>query len=355
LQQQPKSAWLYLLVVLLCSLAGGSAVAMERTKSDVVTLQNGDRLTGRILYVQYGALQLSSAHSGSVSIEWPSISSITSQYAFRVERIGGEYLAGVISTSADGKNLIVGTGPSAVSIPMLEVSRIVPYESDFWQRIYGSVSLGYNYTRATQVSQASAAFDARYSGVSVDAALDARTIVNRDPTAGTSDQDQIISTTYFLRPGRNFWGLLGEVERNQDLGIDARVLAGALLGRRLYQAVDAEVTGIVGVVYNQEWATGAGGSRGSVEGVAGGQWRVYRFTYPKANLDVSLLAFPSITDAPRFRASLNVTLTFKLTDRFALNLTEYGNYDSRPPDETAQTLDYGVTIGLSYNFGAVVP
>jgi hypothetical protein len=344
------------LALLLCAFfALGPALSTERAKTDLVTLQNGDRLTGRILYVQYGILQLNSMHTGSVSIEWPSVRSIQSSYAFRVERIGGQHFTGVINTDSDGKSLIVGTGEGAVSVPMEQVTRVVPYESDFWQRINGSVAVGYNFTKSSDVSQASFDFNALYSDVALGATLGAHFASTRAPQDNSSATSQIQSTVYFLRPGPNFWGLLGALERDQNLGIDGRALSGAVLGRHLYRTADAQVEGIAGVVFDQEWAAGGGGSQSSVEAVLGGIWRVYKFSYPKVNLDSSLLMFPSLTDAPRLRANLNITLTFKLTDRFSLKLSEFGNYDSRPPAAGAQTLDYGVTTSIAYDFGTVVP
>lgn len=327
----------------------------EREKTDVVVQHNGDRLTGRILYVQFGILQLSSKHSGSVAIEWPSVHTILSAYQFRVERFGGQIYAGPIATTPDGLTLIVSPGkPEEVRLPMAEVSRILPYDTDFWHRVEGSAAVGYNYTKASQVSQASASLDAHYGGVNVDSQLSAHVIVNNDPT-GSSNQSQLISSTFFLREDRNFWGAFGEYEGNENLGIHSRLVAGPLLGRRLYQSGAADVTGIAGVVFDQEWATGSAGAQSSAEGLLMVQWRVYKFVYPKATLDFSVLGFPSITDSPRFRASANISLTFKMTDRFALKLSEYGNYDSRPPGETAENLDYGIDVSLSYNFGYVIP
>jgi hypothetical protein len=344
-----------LLALLICAVAVGAASAAERAKTDLITLQNGDRITGRILYVQYGILQVSSQHAGSISIEWPSVRSIQSGYSFRVEKLGGEYFAGVINTDPDGKSLVVGTGTHAVTIPMEQVARVVPYEADFWQRIDGSVSLGYNFTKSSGVSQGSFDFSTHYSDAALEAALDAQVSATHAPQGNSSDQSQVTSSVYFLRPGPNFWGLLGALQRDQNLGIDGRVLFGAALGRHLYETADARLQGIVGLVFDQEWAAGGGSSQNSLEGVFGGEWRVFRFSYPKINLDTSLLLYPGITDAPRVRGNLNITLTFKLTDRFSIRLSEFGNYDSRPPAVGAQTLDYGITTSMGYDFGAVVP
>jgi hypothetical protein len=327
-------------------------LSAEREKTDIITLQNGDRVTGRILYAEFGYLHLNSAHAGTISIEWPSVRAITSQYAFRVERFGGLHYEGPITTGADG--LIVGSGAAAVTVPLREVARLIPFESDFWQRIDGSVSIGSNFAKSSGIAQGSFGFDARYASAAVDAAMSASALVSRDSTGTTTDQDQLAGTVFFLQPSRNFWALLGGAQRDRSQGVDVRVVGGGGLGRRLLQLDSGQAAGIVGLVVNREWATADGSDRTSLEGVIGAEWRVYKFSYPKISLDSSLLLYPSLTRTPRYRGSLNVTLTFKLTDRFSLKLTEYGTYDSRPPSPGADTVDYGITTSIAYEFGAVV-
>jgi hypothetical protein len=348
-------AFCALVALLAGALAWHTGAAAEtREKTDVITLRNGDRFTGRIISAQYGYLQLDSKHSGNLSIEWPSVQSIETRYDFRVVRFGGLHYAGHIRTTADGKGLIIGNGPDAVTVPMAEVSSIVPYEESFWDSVDGEVSLGYAFTKASDITQANFGFSATYSGSDIEGTLQASSILSRDSAGTTTDQDQIQITTFFLRPSPNFWGFLGTLQRDQSLGIDARAVAGIALGRRLIETYKSEVIGIVGVVYNQEWPTGSSGSDASAEGVLGGEWRIFKFTYPKISLDTSLLIYPSITESPRLRGTLNITLTYKVTERFALKLTEYGNYDSRPPNPDAATTDYGITASLSYAFGPVI-
>jgi putative salt-induced outer membrane protein YdiY len=71
-------------------------------------------------------------------------------------------------------------------------------------------------------------------------------------------------------------------------------------------------------------------------------------------LDSSLVVYPSITDSPRYRVSANVDLTTKISSRFAIKLSGYLNYDSRPPDPTATSTDYGIVTSLAYQFGVIV-
>lgn len=338
---------------MLVSAPALAALGYEREKSDVIRLANGDRYTGEILGMQFGFLQLKTSHSGTVNIEWPQVRSIETKYMFRIETFGGRYFSGYVHT--DNDSLLVSGYEGDHTVRLDAVSTIVPFETSFWRRIDGSISVGYSYTKSSGVSQGSLGFSADYSGETVTAQLTANALITTTPSEGTTNQDSIASQVYFLRPGRNFWGFLGSLQHDPDLGVNARIVAGSALGRHVYQSGEQQLDLIAGVDFNQEWAANTGTSDQSLEMVLGGQWRVYKFTYPKVNLDLNLSLYPSITEWPRLRGTLNVTLTFKLTSRFALQLSEYGNYDSKPPEPGAANLDYGVVFSLAYAFGAVVP
>ena len=112
----------------------------------------------------------------------------------------------MMSTDPDGKNLLVGTGGDTVTIPIREVTRM-PYESDFWQRINGSVAFGYNFTRSSDVSQLSFQFDEQYSDESREAQLNAQFASTRSSSGDDSTQTDISLDALFLRPGPNFRGI----------------------------------------------------------------------------------------------------------------------------------------------------
>ena len=57
--------------------------------SDIVTLRNGDRLTGEILSVEHGQLALKTDALGTVYIEWPQVTGLSSRFPFMVEHLGG--------------------------------------------------------------------------------------------------------------------------------------------------------------------------------------------------------------------------------------------------------------------------
>ena len=352
-----RSGWARLaacaLLLLLGAWSGAQAARVtERGKTDVIHLKNGDRLTGRIISVQYGILQLSSSGAGAVSIEWPSVEGISSKYMFRVERAGGQHYEGLIYTT--DHELHVNTAQGEVTIPLENVTQILPYESNFWERVYGSVSLGYSYAKISGVGQTSFEFDANYADARLEATLTASALATQDSSGTSTNQDDVSSTVFFPRPDKNFWGYIGDLQRNRSLGVDGRAVAGTVIGRRLLETDVARVLGYVGVVYDQEWSAGTGGARSSLEGALGGTWRMFQFSYPKVSLDSSLIVYPSITESPRYRISANVALTTKISSRFAIKISGYFNYDSRPPDPTATSTDYGIVTSLAYQFGSIV-
>jgi hypothetical protein len=241
-----------------------------------------------------------------------------------------------------------------VTIPLENVSQILPYESNFWQRVYGDISLGYSYAKISGVGQTSFEFDANYTDARLEATLNASVLATQDSSGTSTNQDDISSTVFFSRPHRNFWGYIGELQRNRSLGVDGRATVGTVIGHRMLETGTTRVLGYAGLVYDQEWAAGTGGSRSSLEGALGGTWRVFQFNYPKVSLDSDLIVYPSITESPRYRISADMALTTKISSRFAIKLSGYLNYDSRPPEASATSTDYGVVTSLAYQFGSIV-
>lgn len=335
---------LALLVLLLTT----PALGLAREKSDIVTLRNGDRITGEVVGMQYGILQLKTDDIGTINIEWPSVRTIETKFSYYVERTGNRHYFGHIGT-AEGE-LTVDDDPGPVSIPMTDVARMSQVESGFWARINGSLAIGYQFTKSNDVSISSLSFQSDYRSPHIEASLNASALSTKTPEDGTSDRDQIASSVRFVGAKKNFWMLLGSLDRNEELGIEGRVQVGAAVGRHFFQTSFTELTGIAGLSFNQEWASGQEGGQQSLEGVIGGEWRVFRFSDPETNIDASLLGYPSLTESGRYRTEANVTFSREIINDLTLDLTYYNSYDSDPPDETANRYDYGVVTSLGYKF-----
>ena len=338
---------LLLASVLFCGLAWSYA----RDKTDVVELRNGDRISGDIVSLEFGILTLKTDNMSTLSIEWPAVRSLTSKFGFAIERRNGTIYDGVITTSEDGADLLVASEAGTARIPMQEVERISRLSPRFWSRINGALAVGFSYTKSSAIQVGSVNFNANYRSTTVDGSLAFSANSTRDSSGKTTDRVLLTSGVQFLQQSRNFWGLLGSLERDQALGIDARLLGGAALGRRFVQSGYTEVVGIAGLVATEEWIVDEPTPKASVEAVLGGNWQVFRFIDPKTRLDLGLYVFPSLTESGRYRSTGNLALTHKFPHDVTLGLTGYLSYDNKPPEPTAEKSDYGVTFNVGWSFG----
>ena len=78
-----RSLLLFLLLLLVCSPA-------RAEKTDVVYLNNGDRITGEAKSLERGKLEFKTDHMGTVYIEWEDIAEIISTTGQSVELANGQ-------------------------------------------------------------------------------------------------------------------------------------------------------------------------------------------------------------------------------------------------------------------------
>ena len=340
-----------LLALLASMLASLPARAYDRDKSDVVVLRNGNYLTGDILSLEYGTLTLKTDQMGTLHIEWPAVRSISSKFAFAVERTGGLKSYGVISTSDDGASLMVAAEGTTTKIPMENIERLARYSRSFWNRINGNLAVGFTYTKANETSVGSINLNTFYRSTAVDGTLTFSSNASKTAEGDNTYRGILSSTVIFLRQSRNFWGLVGSLERDQELGINARLVGGAVLGRRFVEMSFMELTGVAGVVVAQESITSNPEQQTSLEAVLGVSWRIFKFSDPETSLTLGLSLYPSLTESNRYRGNGNLSLTHEFGGDFTLGLTGYWSADTHPPDPTAEKSDYGLTFNLGYSFG----
>ena len=79
--------------------------ALAREKSDVIWMNNGDRITGEIKQLEHGKLRLGTDSFGEIRIEWDDISRIESDFAFQFERTDGTRVTGIISKTPEQQTI----------------------------------------------------------------------------------------------------------------------------------------------------------------------------------------------------------------------------------------------------------
>jgi hypothetical protein len=174
------AAWI---IVLLFA----STSVLARDKTDIVLLENGDRITGEIIQLEHGQLELKTDSLGTVYIEWPKVSGLSSSVVFMVEHLGGQNEFGRLGGS--NGHLIIDDEGRMTDVPMSDVARLGPVQDTFLARVRGSTSVGVNYAQANSVKVSSFRFDAEYRGrntlASLSASADCSSTIRSAFTSGT--------------------------------------------------------------------------------------------------------------------------------------------------------------------------
>ncbi|HET6463661.1 MAG TPA: hypothetical protein VFH33_07660, partial [Candidatus Krumholzibacteria bacterium] len=135
--------------------------ASARAKTDLVFIGKADRITGEIKQMDRGILTVSTNNIGTVNVEWEDVDSLNSVYQFRVEdHFGRKYFGSIFMTRANELQVIQGGQTETVAA--IDVVSITPLEASFWQRLDGSISIGFSYTKATTIAQLNSDFNVRY-------------------------------------------------------------------------------------------------------------------------------------------------------------------------------------------------
>ncbi len=332
------------ILILLCA----ASAAASRDKTDVVTLTNGDRLTGEIIQLDHGQLELKTDALGTVYIEWPKVAGLSSPIVFQVEHLGGQSEFG--SLAGGNGQLTVSDDGRSTDLPLADVARLGPVRKSFLGRVRGSTSVGVNYAQANNVKVSSFRFNAEYRGRSTLASLSASADVTSSSDSDTNQRLLVDFSERFLLEDTRFWAVLSSFERNPEMGVDGRPQAGLAYGGSLRRRPESDLVAYVGVEANHESVDQSGDDRSNILGVAGLDWSIYKFDIPETTLTSSVKVFPYLSDIGRVRARLDVSLQRKFTRSFTLNFSMYDDYDNRPPGTRVVNNDYGIVTGLGYTF-----
>lgn len=337
------------LIVALLLLNCASVALADKT--DVIHLRNGDRLTAEIKRLERGRLKLSTDSMGTIYVEWKDIARLTSKEIYIVELLDGERVQGTLATPGNDGTLVVVDRDEPRQLDMEQVAWIDPLKLDIERikRWDGSVSAGFDKTKANNDTSISASFDARRRAVAFQLDLGGSLYSRSQDDAEDSIRADFGAVYRRLLEQRWFWAVLGSLERNDEQAIDLRALAGAGYGRFLLQTGRSLWSATGGLAVVNEQRAGAESAETSVEGLLNTEYEFFTYDTPKTSILTSLTVYPSLTEGGRFRTNLDLGVRRELIEDLFLELSFYNTYDSEPPIEGEKN-DYGIVTSLGYTF-----
>src|SRR6188508_1621704 len=135
-------------VILAIVVMGGHAAAQGRT--DVVTLPNGDRITGEVVRLDRGRLEFKTDDAGTLYLEWDKLASLVTIHTVEVMKTDGTTYLGSLQRTND-RSIAVVSADRTVDMPMYEVTLITPIGKSFWTKLDGSFDAGFSYTKSSGI------------------------------------------------------------------------------------------------------------------------------------------------------------------------------------------------------------
>ena len=318
-------------------------------KTDVVLLHNGDRVTGEIKSLIRGKLELSTAHMGTVLIDWQDIMEVVSDTSQSVELVDGKRYHGTLARPESHERVAVSAGEESVEVALADVVSMYPVAASFKDRMDISASLGFSWDKASEVGKYTLGANAEHrrsdSVTRGDFSYQLTTQQGRDDTRRAS-----LDVEHFaFRANKRFLGTFGMLESNKEMGVDLRSLFGMGYGWLPVFNQSDWLALMLGANVNHE-VPNTGDDAVNLELVAGLSYDHFRYTDPERRLTLKLYVFPSASDPGRLRANFDIAYYLELWSDLFWKLDFYSDYDNQPISELASTLDYGFTSSVAYKF-----
>jgi len=326
-----------------------AAAPLLGQKTDVIVLQNGDRITGEIKSYDQGRLTVDTAHSSWIKIKWSLVASITSDKVFDVETIDGVHHFGSLAPSDPVGQLTIVEAEQPLTVPFFQVFDITPVYQAFWKRWEGSLDLGFNYTQSSNLTQFNLDFDGTYRMKDWQLATTLSAFFSRQNGVTGAERGSLGILYYRFLPNR--WLLQTGIglDRNIQLGLKIREFFGIGAGRYVIQTNQTQLQPYLGVTANHEVPVD-GEDINSAEGVVGCRYTYFMYDFPKLTVSADAQVFPSFTVSGRVRVEAQASVKREIISDFYLAISIFDSFDSKDPSTDSQKNDWGPTISVGWQF-----
>lgn len=335
---------------LVLFLAHLSAVLAANT--DKVTLLNGDIITCDIQSLRRGILRVGTDSMGDLDIEWTDVVAITGDQYLLIETADGTRYFGKLVSSDDPASIKVQVSVDVEprKLTKVQVVLITPIEEKLRDRLDLDLSLGYSFTKSSDVAQFTFGAHASYRARKYLLRFDATSIRTTQADAPASrTQEAILDYRYFLKK-RWFALAVGGLQENTELGLDLRTFAGGGGGRNVIQTNRTELALSGSLTASHEEPTEGTDSTDSLEANLGLEYRFFVFKQPKRDVLVQFALIPSLTESGRVRSNFNTRFKLELVKDFFWELQLFVSTDNQPPTGAESDSDYGIITAFGYSF-----
>ena len=338
------------LIALLASslLASGHSQAFNR-KTDIISFYNGDRVTGEIVRLFGGILELSTDAMGTIKIEWQDIARLESQFNYEIRLSTGQRHYGTINSSERPGEIALQDLYGDHTVDALTIVELRPIEETWYDRIDVYLSAQYNYTKASSVQSATFNTEISYEDEQSQTTLTGR-MTNTETNVDDSSSSRVdLSRRIWTKRRDDIFRLVfGNFESNDELGLDRRVSVGAGLGKIFIDTNRNRLAGAFGVQGITERKIDTSGDEQNAELFFAGDYAIWRFDTPEMDMSFNGTVYPSITDSGRWRADTDIRIRWELIEDLFWDVSAWGAYDNQA--DSGNEFDYGIATGIGWKY-----
>jgi hypothetical protein len=341
---------------LSCALAIGLPL-WAREKSDIIVMNNGDRLTGEIKGLDSGVLYVNFDYIlGTSSVQWSKVHHLESKQLFIVKTQSGLVYSGTlrsVKTAGERPTQIqVTEAPDQkIELDQRQIVEMTQTSERFWQRLNGQVNTGIQYSKGNEATQFNLGSEVAYPRERWGADITYDATVSSSTGTTPSGRNAITVDTYrLLRWDNWFYSGLANFLQSSEQQISLRTDLGGGIGRYLKNSNRAKVSLLGGLAWQSTKYSPSfiPGTQNVAAALVAGEAKF--FVFDKTNLTFSGYVFPALTQPGRVFVNTNASYYVKIFGNLTWNISFYGNWDNQPPQHLSGS-DYGTSAGLGWTFG----
>ena len=329
--------------------------AKSNSNNDTVFMQNGDRLTGEIKWVQNGFLLLKTSFSNSnLQLDWLQVRGLESNSTFEFEdKDENFYVGAILSDPAkappDGRIKVKITDGSIVELTLADIIAIHELQRKFHGSLNLDLDAGITFTQGNNQIQTTVQMVLQYVKPRHSFIFNTNSIFSGQ-TDGTNTSRQYfgVQATRTLSKSWETIGI-GDLLHDNELDLDLRGTIGGGLQRIFVKTNNKLLTIDGGLAYTH--ADYSGEAEGTIQNIgeafAGASFSVYRFGGSALSSYVRL--YPSFTDPGRYRVDVYAYWKWQLTGDLYWKLSTFNDFDNGPPPGVDEN-NFGLTSSLGWSF-----
>ena len=308
---------------------------------------NGDSVVCDVKGLSHGKLEFEIDGASSSKIEYDKVSTIGSLDYWDIELEDQRRLLGSLLAGPEPGTVRVAQASDTVQVVIAAIVQMRTIDKQFWSRFDGFLEFGFSFAKANSATNYSLAtqIDYRATDWLISFALDSR--LQTQDNAETNKRNQTSLEVNRLLTRTWYVGAFTQLEQNQQLDLDLRMLLGGVGGRDILQSNRVEWRAYGGLLGNREEYVGAEPAT-SAEGLLGTSFRFFTFGNFENDLSSSLIVYPSLTDSGRVRLSFDANYRQDLFGDLYLSFSFYDEFDSKPPTGGNKN-DFGTTLALGWD------